>query len=126
MKMAETTPAITPRCRPNGLPKIDGRRREAKAMQTMRANLVAHVGGHPSAAQEALISRAVMLALRLSQLDAEVAAGRMLDDERFLAMSNSLSRTLARLGPAATPPPPSLAEITDRIIRNRPQADAAA
>jgi hypothetical protein len=124
--MPETTPAIPPRCRPNGLPKIDGRRREAKAMQAMRANLVAHVGGRPSAAQEALISRAVMLALRLSQLDAEVAAGRTVDDERFLAMSNGLSRTLGRLGPPAKPTAPSLAEITDRILRNRDAAAGAA
>lgn len=76
-------------------------------MRDVRAELVAHVGGNPTATQKALIERAVWLSLHVAQLDAKAAEGRGLtehDSRTYLAWSNSLTRTLAQIGLKKTLP----------------------
>jgi hypothetical protein len=103
--MAKTMAQISAGC------GLDGRTHAGRLARDTRRALTAHVGGAPSVAQIVLIDRAVMLTLRLAQLDADMAAGCAVDDERHLAYSNSLSRIMTRLGLKSAPvPPPSLAE----------------
>lgn len=95
------------------LASLDGRSKEAQLLRKIRTELIAHVGGNPSAVERALIERAAILSLRLAQLDAKIAAGTAFgrhDNDHYLAWSNGLGRTLARLGlkPASAAAPPSL------------------
>ena len=98
--------AIGPYCRSSTLAKIDGRTREARLMQTTRAELVAHVGGKPSATQRALIEQACQLALRIATMDrkfAETGEQTEHDSRVYLAWANTFSRLLRQLGLAAAP-----------------------
>ena len=92
---------IGPYSRPDALRKMDGRTWEAKLLKHVRAELVAHVGGTPSATQKALIDRAAWLSLHVAQIDQRTADGRQMtehDSRTYLAWSNSLARTLKALG----------------------------
>jgi len=114
--MSEKARHIGPYSRPHILAKLDGRTREAMLMRRTRAQLIEHVGGSPSAVELALIDRAVALTLRLAQLDAEVVRGEALsshDHRHYLAWSNSLTKTLGRLGAKGKVEPqgPSLADM---------------
>ncbi len=108
-----TSPAsvrpVAPYSRPATLAKLDGRRREARLMREARAELVAHVGGNPSATQRALIEQCVQLRLRLAVMDrafAEAGGAMTAHDSRtYLAWSNSYSRTLRQLGLKGAPAP---------------------
>src|SRR5271169_5875009 len=61
---------------------IDGRTREAQGLRRFRKQLVEHVGGTPSVAQEALISSICQLRLRLLALDQSFATrGTMTETE---------------------------------------------
>jgi len=102
------------------LAKLDGRTREARLVRSVRADLTAHVGGHPSATQTALIERAVQLTLRVAAMDRKYArTGAMTDHDTrtYLAWSAGLARLLRALGldPAKTadagPRVPTIAEI---------------
>jgi hypothetical protein len=113
--MAEKARHIGPYSRPHVLAKLDGRTKEAALMRETRAQLIEHVGGLPSAVELALIDRAVALTLRVAQLDAEVARGEALsshDHRHYLAWSNSLTKTLSKLGVKgrAEPQGPTLAQ----------------
>jgi hypothetical protein len=92
--------------RPSAFAKLDGRTKEAALMRRVRAELTAHVGGNPNAVQRALIERAVILSLRVAQIDARIVAGETLtlhDNNFALAWNNALRRTMAAIGlePAA-------------------------
>jgi hypothetical protein len=76
----------------------DGRTRDARLVRDTRRRLIEHVGGNPTGPQRLLIERAAMLALRCAQMDADLAAGRAVDDERYLAATGALARIMARLG----------------------------
>jgi hypothetical protein len=61
---------------------IDGRSREARALRRFRAQLIAHVGGNPNVAQEAMIQSICQLRLRLLALDQSFARlGTMTETE---------------------------------------------
>jgi hypothetical protein len=47
-------------------------------MRRVRAELITHCGGNPTAVQRALIERAAILSLRVEQLDAKIVAGEAL------------------------------------------------
>jgi hypothetical protein len=93
-------------------------------MQRMRAELVDHVGGAPSATQRALIERAVNPAVRLAVMDERFAETKMQTDHDsrvYLAWCNTLTRTVRSLGLKSTAArTPSLAEYLAA------KADAAA
>lgn len=108
---------IAPYSRPAALAKLDQRTREARLMRDARAELIAHVGGRPSATQRALIEQAVQLRLRLAVMDRTFAESVTMtehDLRTYLAWSNSYTRTLRQLGLEAAPSiaaGPTLAEI---------------
>ena len=104
---------IGPYSLPGALAKLDGRTREARLMREARAELVAHVGGTPSATQRVLIERAANLTLQIAMLDAKHAAGGMTehDGRQYLAWVNTLTRLMRQLGMnGAAPRVPTLAE----------------
>ena len=88
---------------------LDGRRREARRLKAITADLVAHVGGQPSAAQRYLIDRVAIDILRLELFDVEMAAGTFSahDGRVAHALRNSVRLALRDLGlrPAAPKPP---------------------
>src|SRR5215469_6715056 len=90
---------IGPYSRPHRLAKIDGRTKLAKLMRETRTALIAHVGGHPSATQRALIERVVWLTVKCCQIDAKIVAGTdtEYDGKSYLAWSNALRRALRDL-----------------------------
>ena len=117
---------IGPYSRSGPLARIDGRSREGRLLRSVRAELVRHIGGNPSATERALIERAVWLSLRVAQLDAKMAAGNSFSDHdsrTYLAWSNSLARTLREVGlrPSA-PPQPSLADLVADMTRSKAAA----
>jgi hypothetical protein len=81
---------------------INGSSREGRFLRAYEAELVDHCGGAPSAVQRALIVRACRLALHLELMDERALVdGKGLtthDHNFYIAWSNSLARTLARLG----------------------------
>ncbi len=95
---------IGPHSRPNVLAKLDGRRREARLMQTVKDELIEHVGGKPTAPQRAIIERAAWLTLHVSLMDAKLldeggcCSLSERDSRQYLAWSNSLTRTVRELG----------------------------
>ena len=105
---------IRPYSRPDAFAKIDGRTWQAKLVRETRADLLAHVGSNPSATQRALIDRCAWLTLHIAQIDRRTADGKAMtphDAATYLAWSNSLSRTLTRIGlKSAASAPPSLKE----------------
>jgi hypothetical protein len=110
---------VGPYSRPNVLAKLDGRRREARLMQTVRDELTDHVGGNPTAPQRALIERAAMLTLHVALMDAKVMepdAGPLSerDSRQYLAWSNALTRIMRDLGadkPKSNKPQRSLQDL---------------
>jgi hypothetical protein len=74
---------------------------EGRLIRDVRADLMKHVGGTPSATQRALIERAVMLTVQLSRMDAKaLREGAMSDhaSREYLAWSNTLT-ALGLAGP---------------------------
>jgi hypothetical protein len=78
---------------------VDARSREWRYLQKRRADLVAHVGGSPSAIQLQLIERCAILMLRCRMLDRRMMENALTgnDSTQFCAWSNALSRTLVLL-----------------------------
>src|SRR5438105_14864700 len=104
---------ITPNSQPHTIAKLDGRTREAILMRRVRVELTAHCGHTPSATQRLLIERAVMLSLKVAQIDAMILEGYPLtghDNVHALAWNNALRRTLEALGKPAAQRTPSLSE----------------
>lgn len=110
-----TKTQLAPYSRPLALSKVDGRTAEGQLLAATRAELIAHVGGSPSATQWALIEQAAQLRLRIAVMDRAFAkAGSLTDHDTrtYLAWANAYSRHLRAIGLKPTPPPaPSLHEI---------------
>jgi hypothetical protein len=88
------------RLRRNKLTMRDGRTREAKLLLASRHELVAHVGGKPSATQRALIEQAAQLGLRLAIMDQTFNANGITehDSRTYLAWANTYTRIMRSLG----------------------------
>lgn len=83
------------------LTAIDGRTLEARREKEVVAELVAHVGGHPSAVQKILIARAARLTVVIELLERQVVEhGEVADlaGRQILAWVGTLSRILKLLG----------------------------
>ncbi len=94
-------PRLKPYSRPPALAKLDHRTREAKFMAARRAELMAHVGGKPSATQRIMIERAVWLSLQVALLDVKQAEGEAFtqhDSNAYLAWTGALTRLMRHLG----------------------------
>ena len=86
------------------LAKLDRRTKEARLLQSLRRELVAHVGGFPSTTQMLLIDQACALQLRLALMDKEtykVGAMTERNQVQYLAWSGSLQRVLRQIGLSA-------------------------
>ena len=97
------TRKLGPYSSPGAVAKIDGRTFEGKLLRDTRNLLIQHVGGSPSATQRAMIERCAFLTLRVALLDRKALQGDAatdIDNRTYIAFSNTLTRTLARLGPA--------------------------
>ena len=83
-------------------------------LRQVRAELLEHLGGQPSATQRRLVERICWLSLRCAQLDTKIASGVGLsehDSRTYLAWSNSLTRGLREVGhKGAKAAPRSLAD----------------
>lgn len=125
--MSTKRPHITPHSRLLARGCVDGRSREGRFLAAARAELVAHVGGEPSATQRITIDRCVWLRLHLLLLDEKLAGGSLLSDHdrrSYAAFSNALVRAMRELGlKPQTAPPLSLAE---HFARRRAEQEAAA
>ena len=125
--MARNHPPLTPHSRLLARGCIDGRSREGRFLAAARAELVAHVGGNPSATQRVTIERVSWLRLHVMLLDEKVAGGKPLtehDRRTYCAFSNSLVRAMRELGlKGAAPRQRTLAEHLARKVAER---DAAA
>lgn len=87
--------------RPVRMAGVTARTSEGRLIREVRADLIKHVGGAPSATQRALIERAVMLTVQLARMDAKSLAGGAMSDHasrEYLAWSNTLTRTMKALG----------------------------
>ena len=111
--------------------RLHGNSAERRAAARLRADLIAHCGGRPSATQMAMIDQATELKLRLSVMDQDVirTSRRSAHASRdYLAWSNSMVRLLRQLGlKGAAEKPPSLRDYlatAPRRVRTAP-ADPA-
>ncbi len=104
---AKTTRLVTPEYRPVILGVLDRRTWQGRLLRDTRAELVAHVGGSPSATQSCLIEQLAQLRLRLALFDRKLAeVGEITDHDRrsYLAFSNTYARLLRQLGLKGTAP----------------------
>lgn len=106
-----------------------GTTKEAQFIRQVRADLVQHVGGKPSAVERILIERAVMMTVHLARMDAAaLAADAMSDHARreYLAWDGKLRQALRQLGKPAAAKPPSLADYIAAGRQGPDQPDTAA
>lgn len=91
--------------------------RQGRLFYALRSELVAHVGGSPSAAHRALIDRLAWMQVHLARMDQRILeTGEMAEHtgKQYLAWSNSIARALAQLGLQAAPPSrPTLRDYLD-------------
>ena len=70
-------------------------------MAAVHAELLEHVGPHPTPVQRMLIQRACVLSLRLSQIDRKIFEEQeftVIDNNQAVAWQNALTRCLVALG----------------------------
>jgi hypothetical protein len=92
--------------RPVRAARITTRTIEGRLIRDVRADLIKHVGGKPSATQRVLIERAVMLTVQLGRMDAKALSEGAMSGHataEYLAWSNTLTRTMKALGLKAAP-----------------------
>jgi hypothetical protein len=88
---------------------LDGRSKEARLVKSLRNELIAHVGGKPTIAQQILIEQATTLRLRIAMMEAEQAEsddpGRWPERRQvqFLAWTSALTRLLREIGLEGAP-----------------------
>ena len=90
-----------PHSRPVRVAGVTTRTAEGRLIRDVRADLIKHVGGAPSATQRVLIERAVMLTVQLGRMDAKSLVDGVMSDHasrEYLAWSNTLTRTMKALG----------------------------
>ena len=78
--------------------EVDGRSVLARRYRDILGDLVAHLGGNPSAAETLIARRAATLAVWCEQAEAEMAAGKDLDVQAYTTSANALRRLLADIG----------------------------
>jgi hypothetical protein len=116
-------PKVGPYSRCATLRKLDKRTKEARLVQSMRAELSAHVGGKPNIAQRILIDQAAELRLRIALMEAEgTDPGEMTERRQvqFLAWTGALTRLLKDLGLEGAPQKaPSLGDVMRKPAPHR-------
>ncbi len=103
--------------------KIVGSTALGRFIRNLEAELVAHVGGHPSITQRLLIDRIIKLRLQLDRLDERLDADGELSEHACrlrMAAENRLRLDLVALGLAPRPPPvPTLEQELVRIAAEK-------
>jgi hypothetical protein len=97
-------------------------------VKRLRAQLVDHIGHPPSKVEAIYIERCCWLSLRLAFLDQKIADDQdfnLPDANYYLAWSNSLCRTLARLGIQQGKPKANGKVAHLNVMREIGHADAA-
>ncbi len=92
---------LGPHSRPGVLALIDGRRAEARLMQSVRDDLSRHLGGAPTVPQKMIIDRCAALTLRLHLMDRAAGQDGAMSEKNareYLCWNNSLTRLLRELG----------------------------
>jgi hypothetical protein len=91
---------------------VNGSSREGRFLRDLEAQLVAHIGGKPSAAERLLIGRLARVALRLELFDIKIESGKdmtVFDAKIYGALHNSFRLMLRELGlksaPSTSPDP---------------------
>jgi hypothetical protein len=82
------------------LPTFSGKTREGALLRGVRAELVKHVGGRPSATQAVLIEAAAQLRVRITLMDRKFSETHEQTDHDtrvYLAWVGSLARLMTRL-----------------------------
>jgi hypothetical protein len=125
--MAQNHRRIGPHSRlfARGSSAIDGRSREGRYLAAVRAQLVAHLGGSPSAPQRMIVDRLAVVALRLALFDEKIIAGSLTDNDArtYGALHNSFRLLIREIGLKAADARPSLAEtFARRRQANQPDA----
>ncbi len=121
-------PKLGPYSKEIVLARPDGRTKQGRLLQQMRSELIRLLpGGQANAAQRALVERCAMLQLRISALDQRIVEGDFTeyDSKVYLAFSNSLGRTLARLGvldPAVAQPVDPMAALRAHLAARHGEA----
>jgi hypothetical protein len=120
-----------PRPKPDVFLAIPSRgTRDGKRLRALRADLVRHVGGAPSAVQSVLIDRIVMLqwqAIQMDRASADMTAPQAaLIADRAVSLANTIGRALARLGLQSAPAPVDNRPVWERIDFSGPAKQAAA
>ena len=89
-----------------------GRSKEGELARRVRRDLIAHLGGKPSATQSMLIARMAWLLVHMARIDERAMAGDGLSahaTREYLAWHGQVARGLAQLGlkgaPARIPTP---------------------
>ena len=115
MENQATVRRLRPYSAPDALARLDHRTKQARVARETRAELIEHVGGHPSVAQRLVIEQLVQLRLRLAAMDQKFAEAGMtdVDSRTYLAWANSYARMLRLLGlqGASQRSGPTLAEL---------------
>jgi hypothetical protein len=92
---------IGPHSRSHMLGRVDGRTSSGKLMAAVHAELLEHVGPHPTPVQRMLIQRACVLSLRLAQIDRKIFEEQeftVIDNNQAVAWQNAMTRCLVALG----------------------------
>ncbi|TLU71466.1 hypothetical protein [Lichenicoccus roseus] len=115
--------------RANSLLSLDGRSTEGRLLRKVREELIAHVGGKPSATQKQIIEQICWLRLHITKMDAKaLQAGEfsLAAGKQYLAWSNSLERLSRQLGlQGPKQKPPTAAEMV-AALHARARAGVAA
>lgn len=81
--------------------RLDARTKEGRLARAVRAELVEHVGGSPSATQRLVIEHASMLVVHIAAMDRKFSETGDLcafDSRRYLSWSRALAFALSKLG----------------------------
>lgn len=81
----------------------DARTAAGRFIRRVREDLLKHVGGTPTAIQQALIDRAAWASLQVSTLESHLASGREVDEPGYLQWTTALMFALANLNNAPRP-----------------------
>ena len=102
----KNSPAIGATSRVDRLRSIDGRTAIGRRLRQIVRELVAHVGGQPSAPQRYLIDRVAVDLVRLEMLDAKIASATFSahDGRVAHALRNSVRLALRELGLQSSAP----------------------
>ena len=108
------------------LARPDKRSRESRLLQQMRQSLTRQLGDKAKApAMQALIEGAAMQQLIVSQIEADIIAGKSTDIKEYRELRRDLYKVLREIGLEPPPPPQKTLEQHLAALASRGSAGAA-